>query len=153
MEVYKDDTLIKDALNQLFNRFKIPQDAYTAKYFSISVGRFPIYLPNIPSRIKVAKFHDIHHVLTGYPANWRGEAEIGAWEIASGCQNYFVAWFLNFGAVFVGLFMHPVAVLKAFKRGRNTQTNLYHNFEYEPLLTMTVKELRAKIGLAEIESL
>lgn len=153
MEIYPDDILIKDAINQLFIRFKIPQDAYTAKYFSINVGRLPIYLPNIPSRIKVAKLHDIHHILTGYPANWRGEAEIGAWEIASGCQNYFVAWFLNFGAVFVGLFMHPKAVLKAFKRGRNTQTNLYHNFEYEPLLTMTVKELRTKIGLVEMKSL
>lgn len=147
MEVYPDDIPIKEALKQLFERFNIPEDAYTAKRFSIGVGNVPVYLPNIPARVKVARYHDIHHILTGYPANWRGEAEIGAWEIATGCQKYFVAWFLNGGAVIVGLFMHPKVVIKAFIRGWKTDTNLYHHFEYDPLLEMTVKELRDKIGI------
>jgi hypothetical protein len=147
MEEYNDDSKIKEALIELFDRFQIPKDAYTAKKFSIKVGNFAINLPNIPSRVKVARFHDIHHVLTGYAANWKGEAEIGAWEIATGCEKYFVAWFLNFGAVMVGLILYPKAVIKAFKRGLKTKTNLYHNFEYEPLLDMSIKELREKIGL------
>lgn len=87
-------------------------------------------------------------MLTGYPANWKGEAEIGAWEIATGCRMYWVAWFLNLGAVFVGLFLFPKAVFQAFKRGRKTTTNLYHDFDYEQLLDLTVKDLRDKIGLA-----
>jgi hypothetical protein len=149
MEVYNDDILIKDALSQMFDRFNIPANAYTAKSFIIRVGKIPIHVPNIPARIKIARYHDIHHIITGYPADWRGEAEIGAWEIATGCRKSFIAWFLNSGAVIVGLFMHPKAVLKAFQRGRNTRTNLYHDFEYEPLLSMTVKEVREKIGLAE----
>ena len=93
------------------------------------------------------RFHDIHHVLTGYPANWRGEAEIGAWELATGCRTYWVAWFLNLGAAFVGLFLFPRAVVWAFIRGRNSRTNLYHEFEYEPLLDMRIKALRERIGL------
>lgn len=100
----------------------------------------------------VARFHDIHHVLTGYPADWRGEAEIGAWEIATGCRNSLIAWLLNGGAVVVGLFLWPRAVARAFQRGRRTRTNLYHDFEYEPLLEMTVKEVRERIGLAGILS-
>ncbi len=147
MEVYDDNMLIKDALKQLFGRFNFPANAYTSKTFTIRVGRIPVYLPNIDARVKVARFHDIHHIITGYPANWRGEAEIGAWELATGCKTSFIAWFLNSGAVFIGLFMCPREVIKAFKRGRNTLTNLYHNFEYEPLLEMTVKEVRDKIGL------
>lgn len=152
MEVFNDHIIIKDALIQLFDRYRIPADAYTAKRFVIRVGNIPIYLPNSAARIKIARYHDIHHILTGYPVNWRGEAEIGAWEIATGCRTSFIAWFLNGGAVVVGLFTHPKAVVKAFERGWNTRTNLYHNFEYAPLLEMTVKEVRDKIGLDENEN-
>ena len=147
MEFYNENMLIKDALVQLFDRFSFPSDAYTAKYFSIRLGNSSINLPNITARVKVARYHDIHHILTGYPANWVGEAEIGAWELATGCRTSFIAWFLNGGAVFVGLFMKPKAVLKAFCRSWKTKTNLYHNFEYSQLLEMTVKELQDKIGL------
>lgn len=151
MEIYDDSLTIKAALGQLFERFGFPADAYTAKWFTINVGKFPVYLPNIPARVKVARFHDIHHVLTGYPANWKGEAEIGAWEIATGCRTSFIAWFLNGGAVLVGLFLYPGAVLRAFRRGWHTRTNLYHHFDYEPLLGMTVAELRHTIGLPQME--
>ncbi|HNE29805.1 MAG TPA: hypothetical protein PLW66_11590, partial [Saprospiraceae bacterium] len=89
----------------------------------------------------------IHHVLTGYPANWQGEAEIGAWELATGCRRSLVAWVLNGGAVAVGMLLWPRAVWRAFHRGRHTRTNLYHDFDYETLLPMTVGALREKIGL------
>jgi hypothetical protein len=148
MEEYDEKLPVKTALAQLFERFGFPANAYTAKWFALRVGNFPIYLPNLPARVKVARFHDIHHVLTGYSANWRGEAEIGAWEIATGCRTSFIAWFLNGGAVFVGLFLWPRAIARAFRRGWRTRTNLYHDFEYEPLLEMTVEELRRRIGLA-----
>lgn len=147
MEVYNEALPLKTALAQFFERFGFSADAYTAKWFAIYVGKFPIYVPNIPSRVWVARYHDLHHVLTGYPANWRGEAEIGAWELATGCRTLWVAWFLNGGAVVVGLFLWPRAVLRAFRRGRRTRTNLYHDFDYEPLLEMTVGELRDRVGL------
>ena len=148
MEIYDETLTVKEALAQFFQRFGIPEDAYTAKYFTLAIGKFPLHVPNIPSRVFVARLHDVQHVLTGYPANWRGEAEIGAWEIATGCDRYFVAWFLNGGAVFIGLLLWPRAVWGAWKRGRQSRTNLYHGFEYESILSLTVKELREKIGLA-----
>lgn len=150
MEVYDDNLPVKTAIAQFFERFGFSDDAYTAKYFAIYIGKVAVRLPNLPARVKIARFHDIHHVLTGYPANWRGEAEIGAWEIATGCRTSFVAWFLNGGAVVVGLFLWPKAVVRAFRRGWRTRTNLYHNFEYEPLLEMTVREVKEKIGLADM---
>jgi len=149
MEFFDNNTLIKDALAQLFERFNIPLDAYTTKTFVIKVGIIPFHLPNVPSRVRIARFHDIHHILTGYPANWKGEAEIGAWELATGCRKSFIAWFLNSGAVVVGLFMYPKAVTNAFIRGRRTKTNLYYGFEYESLLSMTVKEVKELICLAD----
>ena len=42
-------------------------------------------------------------MLTEYDTNWVGEAEIGAWEIASGCGRYLAAWVLNLGAFGLGL--------------------------------------------------
>lgn len=148
MEFYDPQLTVRAALGQLFERFGFQDDAYTAKWFALYIGSRPVvYLPNIPSRVRVARFHDIHHILTGYPANWRGEAEIGAWELATGCRTSFVAWFLNGGAVMVGLLLWPRAVWKAFRRGRKTRTNLYHDFEYEPLLDMKVAEVREQVGL------
>lgn len=134
-------------LPELFKRFNIPQDAYDTKTFVIKVGPWPLHFPNIKSRVKVARFHDLHHLLTGYPANWVGEAEIGAWEIATGCRQYFIAWFLNFGAMLVGLFLQPGKVIRAFKRGMKTKKNLYYNFEYDDLLKKNITELRRMIGL------
>ena len=147
MEYYPDNMKIKEALNQLFANFGIPANAYTTKYFIIKVGPIPIHVPNIPARVKIARYHDVHHVLTGYSANWKGEAEIGAWELATGCRTSFIAWFLNGGAVMVGIFMYPKAVINAYLRGLKTRTNLYHHFDYESLLEKTVKEVREMVGL------
>lgn len=147
MECYPDEMMIEDAVKEMFHRFNIPSNAYTAKSFYIQIGNFALPVPNIPARVRIARFHDMHHVLTGYPANWLGEAEIGAWELATGCRHYFIAWFLNSGAVLVGLCINPKAVIKAFYRGTKTRTNLYHNFNYEDLLTYNVRELKSKIGL------
>lgn len=152
MELYHEDMTIRDALARMFEEFGFKDDAYTAKWFPIYVGKIPIYLPNIPSRARIARFHDIHHVITGYPANWRGEAEIGAWELATGCRSSWVAWFLNSGAVAVGLLLYPGAVWRAFQRGRNTRSNLYFDYDYEPLLDETIKSLREKIGLPSANS-
>ena len=147
MEIYDEQLSIKAAVGQLFERFNFPADAYTTQWFVIPIGKFPVHLPNLPSRVKVARLHDIHHVLTGYPANWRGEAEIGAWEIATGCRTYWIAWFFNIGATLVGAFLWPRAVWKAFRRGWRTRTNLYYDYDYDALLKMKVSELRAEIGL------
>lgn len=150
MEYYDENLTVKAGLAQLFQVFGFQEDAYTAKRFAIWVGKIPIWLPNIPSRVKVARFHDIHHVLTGYPANWKGEAEIGAWEIATGCRTYWVAWFLNLGAVAVGLVLFPRPVLRAFRRGWRSRTNLYHDFDYDSLLDLKIGELRKRVGLATV---
>lgn len=88
MEFYDENLSVQEGIAQFFGRFGFQDDAYTAKWFAIWIGKFAIWLPNIPNRRFVARFHDIHHVLTGYPANWKGEAEIGAWELATGCRSH-----------------------------------------------------------------
>jgi hypothetical protein len=78
--------------------------------------------------------------------------EIGAWEIASGCGNHFIAWFLNFGSFSIGLFLYPKALFKAFMMGRNVKTNLYYHYNYDKqLLSRTVGELRKELEIGKVK--
>ena len=70
------------------------------------------------------KIHDLHHVLTGYQTNLRGESEIAAWELASGCRRMPAAFVLNVFALAIGALIAPRMVLRAWARGRATK-NLY----------------------------
>lgn len=109
-------------------------------------GRTLFAFPNTAARVRAVRFHDIHHVLTGYDTSWTGEAEIGAWELAAGCGKHYAAWILNLGAAAVGLFIAPRRVLRAFARGRRSKT-LYHEEFSEELLERRVGELRGRLGL------
>ena len=121
---------------------------YDVTWVRLKTPWFPLFFPNTKSRVRAAKLHDLHHIATEYPTTWKGEAEIGAWEIASGCGPYFWAWSLNSAAVLIGLMLWPKATFQAFRRGSKS-TNLYHlepGFN-EKLLTETVSSLRTRLKL------
>ena len=142
-KVYSDDLLVKDALQLYFSKYHFENGGYELKWFRIKVGRIYIPLPNTKDRVKAVKIHDIHHLITEYEANLRGEAQIGAWELASGCGSYYVAWILNAGSFFYGMFALPRPLFEAFLRGRRARTNFYYNTVYdEALLNKTVGTLR-----------
>ncbi|MFL5383233.1 MAG: hypothetical protein ACJ8GN_12000 [Longimicrobiaceae bacterium] len=119
---------------------------YTKRWFRIESRPIPVYLPNLKPRVEAVRLHDLHHVVTGYGTDWRGEAEIGAWEIAGGCGRYWAAWGLNFGAFGFGLLAAPRRTWRAFVRGRHSR-NLYGGEFRESLLDETVGELRERLGL------
>jgi hypothetical protein len=146
--VYPDDMKVKDALQVYFKLYHFADGGYHEPYFKIRLGPLFIPVPNTAARIKAVKLHDIHHLLTGYTAFWNGEVEIGAWEIASGCQSFFVAWLLNFGSFAVGLLLYPRSLFRAFMTGRQSSSNLYYGTVYnEALLESTLGELRKKFGM------
>src|SRR5262249_30222948 len=95
--------------------------------------------------------HDLHHVLTEYDTTWTGEAEIGAWEIASGCGAYYAAWILNMGAFAIGLMIAPRLVYRAFIRGRKSR-NLYKGTFNEELLSRYVGTVRQELNLDNRQS-
>ena len=105
-------------------------------------------IPNTEGRRRAVRFHDVHHVLTGYQTDLRGEAEIGAWELASGCLRWPVAAVLNSFAVGVGLVLSPVRLARAWARGRHTR-NLYGEDGIEHLLGRKVSEMQQALGLAD----
>lgn len=145
---YPNQLPIREALQVYFSKYHFTNGGYHLKWFTLKIGPMSIPLPNIKARVDAVKIHDIHHLATEYPATLRGEAEIGAWEIASGCGGYSAAWVLNFGSFFYGLFFFPKALLRAFLRGSVCKTSLYYNTVYdEALLCRTIGEIREHIGL------
>jgi hypothetical protein len=105
------------------------------------------YFPNFDARRKAVLRHDIHHLITGYTTTLTGESEISAWEIASGCKNYWAAFFIDTSGLMIGIPFNFFGVLRAFARGRRTM-NLYHNtISVEQAMDMKVLDLKKQFLL------
>jgi hypothetical protein len=137
---------VRDARAQYFQDNNFGDSGYDSKWVKIQAGPFPIYFPNTKARVRAVKLHDIHHILTEYDTSLTGEAEIAAWEIASGCKSYYAAWQLNLGALAMGELFAPRRVYAAFIRGRHS-LNLYSGVFEESLLDVEISLLRRKLKL------
>lgn len=141
---------LREARRRYFAEGGLPADGgYDARWVVLRARGLPVgAFPNTRSRVRAVRLHDLHHVLTGYDTSWRGEAEIAAWELASGCRGYAAAWLLDAGAALVGLAIAPRATLRAFRRGRRTR-NLYAEDFDEALLEEHVGPMRRRLGLVD----
>lgn len=149
MPGYADSERIREARRTYFETAGFAADGgYGDKWVLLKARGVTLFaFPNTAARVRSVKLHDLHHVLTEYDTSWEGEAEIGAWELASGCGRHYPAWVLNAGAVVIGMLICPRRVLRAFRRGRRSG-NLYSSQFSDELLDRTVGELRRFIGLA-----
>jgi hypothetical protein len=107
-------------------------------------GVIPMIVPNPPARKKVIDFHDVHHTLTGYSADWRGEFEESAWELGAGCTSSWIAIAINTGGLGSGLLTMPIRTAKAFYRGRRMQS-LYGR-DLKPWLDRPIDDVRRDLG-------
>lgn len=140
-------TTLREARDEYLAENGFSTAAYTDKFVHFKFG--PIYLafPSTRSRRAVIPFHDLHHVLTGYKATPIGEAEVGAWEVATGCRMLLAAWALNLFAMGIGLPFAPRHVYRAFIRGYRSR-NLYGGEYTEELLNTSLHEMRERLGLS-----
>jgi hypothetical protein len=127
------------------NRFG-PDGGYGEAWVDFKLGPLPLPFPNTAARVRAVRYHDLHHVLTGYDTNATGEFEIAAWELGAGCKDYLAAWQLNLGGLAAGLLSAPRRTARAFFRGRRSQS-LYGR-PFEPLLERQVGELRGEMGVS-----
>jgi hypothetical protein len=124
-----------------------PDGGYSKSWVPIQMGPIKVAIPNTAARVRAVKYHDLHHVVTGYATDLVGEAEIGAWEIGSGCAGFVAAWILNLYAIVLGFLSGaPGAVWRAFLRGRHTR-NLYRSSYDDALLDARLGEVRTRLGL------
>ena len=140
---YPEQMALRDARRVYFEANHFGEDGgYGDKWVDFKLGPVPFPIPNAPSRVRAVRFHDLHHVLTGYDTNTIGEFEISAWEIAAGCKGFAAAWVLNLSGMFAGMLVAPRRIVRAFVRGRRSRT-LYGE-TFDPLLDLTVREGRAR---------
>lgn len=91
----------------------------------VYTGCMLVPLPNIETRRRFLKYHDLHHLVTGYSVGRIGEGEVSAWELGTG--SAFVSPLLgvmNLIALSTGLVLEPKRMWRAFRRGC-TSRNLY----------------------------
>jgi len=143
---YASNVTLREARQRYFANNGFGNGGYEDRWVKLQAGPIPIYLPNTAARVRSVKLHDLHHTATEYATTWTGEAEIGAWEIASDCADHYAAWVLNLQALAIGLAIAPRAVFRAFLRGRQT-ANLYRSVLTDTLLDETLGSLRARLGL------
>lgn len=149
MARYPDDLSLLAARCLFFRDARLgPGGGYGNRWVRVEIRPIPFYFPNWPSRVAAARLHDLHHIAAEYETDWPGEAEIAAWEIASGCARYYAAWLLNLGGFAAGLVIAPRRLFRAFVRGRRVKTNLYKSgFDESGLDKITVGMLRDQLGL------
>ena len=94
---------VREARARYFAANGFDERGYEDRWVRLQAGPLPIVFPNTRARVRAIRAHDVHHVVTGYATTWTGEAEIGAWEIASGCADQWAAWMLNLMALPIGL--------------------------------------------------
>ncbi|WP_437609348.1 hypothetical protein WMF20_50095 [Sorangium sp. So ce834] len=116
---------------------------YGDAWVDFKLGPLPVPFPNTRARVRAVRYHDLHHVLTGYDTNTIGEFEISAWELGAGCKGFVAAWQLNLGGLFAGLLSAPRRTVRAFLRGRRGES-LYGQ-PFEALLDRTVGDLRREM--------
>lgn len=142
-----DDRLtLRQARARYFVANGFDESGYTDRWVKLMAGPVPIFFPNTAARVRAVRLHDLHHAITGYGTTWVGEAEIGAWEIASNCADHYAAWALNLVAMGIGLLLAPAAVWRAFLRGRHSQ-NFYRTEFRDALLERQLGSVRAELAL------
>ena len=140
---------LDEALHRLYKAHDLPDDGgESARWFHVRIGPVSIPLPNPPARQRAVFIHDVNHVLTGYNAVFSdGEMSIAAFEVGAGCGRVWVAWTLNLSLMALGAIVRPGLVLRAFVRGRRSESLYTRDDSRTALRRMRVAELRRQIRL------
>jgi hypothetical protein len=129
---------------------------YEAPYAEVPLLGRSLRIPNPESRRRAVRFHDLHHVATGYGTDKVGEGEISAWELRRGLRplGLYVRALVVSGAL-IGLLIAPRRTWRAYRAssasagsGSGARTSLFRgDIAYDTLLTMSIGELRAALGV------
>jgi hypothetical protein len=144
---YDSELTLLEAQTQFFALNNFGDDGgYSDTWVKIKFGPVPIFFPNISSRAWAVRYHDLHHILNEYEPTLNGEAEIAAWEVATGELPNAVGWFLDLGGFAYGLLLCPRRIYSAFMRGRRSRS-LYPVAFTDELLSRKVGEVRRALRL------
>ena len=144
---------VRQARQDFFADSGFPTDGgYDDDWAEADFGPVRYRVPNINARSAALRRHDLHHLATGYTTDWRGEAEISAWELGSGVGVYAYAWLIALWGLFTGLLLHPTPTIRAFLRGRHSR-NLYRSrHTTDGWMDQPVSALRTDLRVLPLEA-
>lgn len=142
----QDDRSLLDARRAYFDYNGFGTETYHVPWVLVRAGPLRMWVPNSSARRRVLPAHDVHHVLTDYRTDWRGEAQISCFEMASGPP--LAPSVLPYGCftIMVGMCIDPAAMRLAHRRGRHAK-NLYRAEITDDLLAKSVEEVRRELLL------
>lgn len=121
-------------------------EIYPDDWFRLPIGSRRIPLFKHGAIKQSLMLHDLHHVLTGYGTDLRGEIELAGWELGSGgCGTRAFMWLDRLGVAFLALFAAPRSFFRACRVGRACR-NLYRD-DLDELLVLDPADLRRRAGL------
>ena len=124
--------------------------AYDDPWTKASFFAIDLSIPNTKRHRWGIMLHDLHHVATGFGTDLVGEGEISAWEVGAGLRGLgpYVGSIV-LGGTLLGLALAPGRAWRAWRSGRRARALWTVTPNYEDLLSKSVRELRAFIGVPE----
>lgn len=140
------DVTLREAMQEHLVTNGFPTDGgLSERWVTARVGPVAVCIPNVSARKRALPNHDLNHLVGGYGHDDLGEAEIGAFEIGSGCRGYMAAWVLDWSALLLGMVRSPRRLFAACVRGRRSG-NLYGT-DLDLVLDLPVSVVRSSLGL------
>ncbi len=126
-----------------FNKLNLVED-FKSHCVRVYIGCILAPVPNVKARKKYLKFHDMHHIMTGYGIGRIGESEVSAWELGSkSCKKPLIS-IMNLFALSTGYVLDRKRVTTAYWRGCRSK-NLYYltdAINEEDLDAMKIEDLK-----------
>ena len=143
------ETIVRDARDAYLAENGFNMEQYDANSVSVNFFGIRLYFPNPPSRKLAVRYHDLHHVMTGYGTDATGEAEVSVWELRRGIKIFgLYVRLIILVSLFQGLLHSPRVLFKAWKASKTGNPlptpTISH---YESLLPLTLGDLRLLYGL------
>jgi len=142
---------VRQALEAYLAENAFTTEEYDSKTVRLSFWGVRFTLPNPASRQLAVRFHDLHHVMTGYGTDPAGEFEVSAWEMRRGIGVFgnYVRLIIVSGTL-SGFLLYPRRAWAAWQRARSTPRLPEPSLRlYDELLDLSVGSLRQRYGVPE----
>jgi hypothetical protein len=145
---YPAEWSVRRALDAYHAENGFSAEQYDSPKTEASVFGIKFSVPNTEAHARALRYHDLHHVVTGFGTDLTGEGEISAYEVRGGLvsSGLYVSMIV-LGAAAFGFVMSPRRVWRAFAASRGTRDLWALDARYDSLLDMSVGELREMCGV------
>jgi hypothetical protein len=141
---------VRDARDAYLTENGFTLDAYDKPTTKGSFLGHEFAVPNPPAHQRGIRFHDLHHVATGFGTDHAGEGEISMWQIRRGLAGtgLYVTSVVVANAL-LGLLLAPRRTLAALRHPSAGGSLFSATMDYESMLDQSVGELRAMLAIPQ----